>query len=74
MGGPYERSSPNKLWIEERWLDRQWILRLQELRQSLGLAVEKLSNPIDQGVEAKLWNTEDAASGSFEGDLLDEPD
>ena len=35
----------------------------QELGQSLGLAVEKLSNPVGQGVKAEVGDAEDTLRG-----------
>lgn len=45
---------PKKLWIEERSLGGWWVL---------GLAVEKLSDPIGQGVKAEVVDAEDALRG-----------
>jgi len=44
-------------------LDRQRALELQELRQSLGLTVEKLSDPVGQGIEAEVGDAEDTLRG-----------
>ena len=50
---------PKNLRIKEPWLDWHRTLQLQKTLQSLGLAVEKLPDPISQSIETKIGNPKD---------------
>jgi len=52
------------LWIKEHRLSGECVLEVEESLESLGLTIEKLSDPIGQGIEAEVGDTEDALGSS----------